>query len=105
MPKIFVTMRNGEEREIEAPLNLTLMECIRDAKIDELEALCGGCLACGTCHVYVNPEFADLIPPRSEDEEAMLEASDHLTEKSRLSCQIRMTDALEGIRLTIAPED
>ena len=106
MPKLIVSNRHGDERTLEAQANLTVMEIVRDEGFDELLALCGGCCSCATCHVYVDASFADRLPPLSEDEDALLEgAGDHRNKTSRLSCQIRMTDALDGLRVTIAPED
>ncbi|MBX9732190.1 MAG: 2Fe-2S iron-sulfur cluster binding domain-containing protein, partial [Sphingomonas sp.] len=58
MPQLTVVMRNGEERTIEGEAGLSVMEVIRDAGIDEILALCGGCCSCATCHVHVDPEFA-----------------------------------------------
>lgn len=104
MPKLTVTLRNGEARLIEATLSRTLMDTIRDEGIAELQALCGGCCSCATCHVYVDPAFADRLPQISEDEDALLSGSDHRTSQSRLSCQIPIVDALDGLRVTIAPE-
>lgn len=60
---------------------------------------------CATCHVYVDPAFADKLPPVSADEDDLLDSSDHRTSASRLSCQIQCVDALDGIRITIAPAD
>lgn len=105
MPKITVTDRSGEERELDAAIGMSLMEVIRDAGIDEMLALCGGCCSCATCHVKVDPAFAGNLPPVSEDESDLLDSSDHRDEWSRLSCQVPITDALEGLRVTIAPED
>lgn len=81
------------------------MEVIRDGGSDELLALCGGCLSCATCHVHVDSDFVALLPKMSDDEDDLLASSDHRNERSRLSCQIPMTDALSGLRVTIAPED
>ena len=104
MTKIFVTSRDGDEVEIDAQNSLTLMEVIRDEGL-ELEALCGGCLSCATCHVYVDPGFRDKVDPMSEDEDVLLEETEHRnSETSRLSCQIRITDQLEGLKVTVAPE-
>jgi len=105
MPTIIVTTRAGQVHEIDAKVNATLMETIRGAGLDELEALCGGCLACGTCHVYIAEGDIAKLPAQSDDEIAMLSNSGHLTSHSRLSCQIRVTDAFSGLALTIAPED
>ena len=105
MAKVTVISRNGEGREVEAETGLSLMEVIRDNGFDELLALCGGCCSCATCHVHVDPAFADKLPKMSEDENDLLDSTDHRDETSRLSCQIQMTSALEGLIVTIAPED
>ncbi|RYD58052.1 MAG: 2Fe-2S iron-sulfur cluster binding domain-containing protein, partial [Sphingomonadales bacterium] len=78
---------------------------IRENGFDELLALCGGCCSCATCHVHVDPEFAAKLPPLSEDEDDLLESSSGRDERSRLSCQLPFTDALDGLRVTIAEED
>ncbi|MEB3415808.1 2Fe-2S iron-sulfur cluster-binding protein [Alteriqipengyuania sp. WL0013] len=105
MPKLIVTTREGETSEIDAGNGLTVMETIRDNGIDELLALCGGCCSCATCHVHVDPAFMDRLPAMSEDEDDLLESSDHRADNSRLSCQIPFTDDLDGLKVTIAPED
>ncbi len=81
------------------------MEAVRDAGIDELLALCGGVCSCATCHVHVDCEFAAMLPEMSEDENDLLDSSSHRDERSRLACQIRLTDALWGLRVSIAEED
>lgn len=105
MVSITVATRDGTESSIDGSEDLSLMEVIRDAGFDELLALCGGSCSCSTCHVYVDPEFLRLLPPMSEDENDLLDSSDHRSEGSRLSCQVRCTSALEGLRIRIAPED
>ncbi len=105
MAKLIVTQRDGTEHAIEAQAGLSVMEIIRDAGFDELLALCGGCCSCATCHVHVDPAFADKVDAMSEDENDLLESSDHRDERSRLSCQIAFSDALDGLRVTIAAED
>ncbi len=105
MPKVNVIDRSGASKEVEAETGLTLMEIIRDDGFDELLALCGGCCSCATCHVHVDPSFADKLPEMTEDESDLLDSSDHRNETSRLSCQIEMTDALDGVTVTIAEED
>lgn len=105
MPKLVVVTREGEEKAVEAESGLTVMEIIRDNGFDELLALCGGCCSCATCHVHVDPAFADKLPALSDDENDLLDSSDHRNEFSRLSCQIGFDDALDGMRVTIAPED
>jgi 2Fe-2S ferredoxin len=105
MPKLIVVTRNGEEREVMGAAGLSVMEVIRENGFDELLALCGGCCSCATCHVHVDPEFAAKLPPMSEDENDLLESSADRDGRSRLSCQIPFTDALDGLRVTIADED
>jgi len=90
---------------VDADAGLSVMEAIRDNGFDELLALCGGCCSCATCHVYVDPAFAGKIAPMSEDENDLLDSSDHRNDQSRLSCQIQITGELEGLKITIAPED
>lgn len=105
MSKLLVMTRDGAERAVDVEDGLTVMEAIRDAGIDELLALCGGCCSCATCHVYVDPAHADAFAPISEDENDLLDSSDHRQPTSRLSCQLRMMQGMAGLRLTIAPED
>jgi len=97
--------RAGEETAVDVASGLTVMEAIRDNGFDELLALCGGCCSCATCHVHVDPAFADKLPAMSEDEDDLLESSDHRDGTSRLSCQIPFTDDLDGLKVTIAAED
>ena len=105
MAKLRIVTRGGEEREVEGRIGWTVMENIRDNAFDELLALCGGCCSCATCHVHVDEEWVDRLKPRSADEDDLLDTSDHKTGASRLSCQILMTAELDGLRVTIAPED
>ena len=105
MPKLIVVTRDGTEHEVEGQAGLSVMEVIRDAGFDELLALCGGCCSCATCHVHVDAAFSGTVAPMGEDENDLLDSSDHRSEASRLSCQIPFTDALDGLRITIAPED
>ena len=105
MPKLIVVNRAGEEQAVDGDTGLSVMEVSRDNGFDELLALCGGCCSCATCHVYVDPAFADALPAMSEDENDLLDSSDHRNDTSRLSCQVVLTDAMDGLRVTIAPED
>lgn len=105
MPRLIVTTRAGDTSEIDVGDGLTVMEAIRDNGFDELLALCGGCCSCATCHVHVDPEFADRLPAISADEDDLLESSDHRAATSRLSCQLPFTADLDGLKVTIAPED
>jgi len=103
MTKIFVTDRSGEEHEIKAQDGSTLMEIIRDEGLD-IEASCGGCCACATCHVYVDSDWKSKLKEKDDDEESMLDQAFDVKENSRLSCQINFTKELDGIKLILAPE-
>jgi 2Fe-2S ferredoxin len=105
MPKLIVTTRDGETRSVDAAVGVSAMEAIRDSGIADILAICGGLCSCATCHVHVDPDFAALLPPMSEDEDDLLDGSSFRDEQSRLSCQIRMSDSLSGLRVTIAKED
>ena len=105
MAKLIVVTRDGTETELEGQAGLSVMEVIRDGGVDELLALCGGCCSCATCHVHVDPAFAGLLAPMSEDENDLLDSSDYRDETSRLSCQIPFSAALDGLRVRIADED
>lgn len=105
MTRVTVTTRDGEELTLQAEENRTLMEILREEGSSELLALCGGCCSCATCHVYVDPAFNDRMPAMTEDEDALLEGSSCRRETSRLSCQIRIAKSLDGLRVTIAPEE
>ncbi len=105
MSHLKVVLRTGETKQVEAPDGQSVMMAIRDSSIDELLALCGGCCSCATCHVYVEAEFLGKLPPVSADENDLLDSSSHRTGESRLSCQVTMRPELDGMQVTIAPED
>jgi 2Fe-2S ferredoxin len=105
MAHLNIVSQTGDSKTVEAKDGLTVMEIIRDNGFDELLALCGGCCSCATCHVHIDPAFMDKLPAMSEDENDLLDSSDHRNEYSRLSCQVAVTADLEGLKVTIAPED
>lgn len=105
MPQLIVVTRDGTENMVEGEDGLSVMEVIRDAGFDELLALCGGCCSCATCHIHIDPAFADKLPPMSEDENDLLDSSDHRDATSRLSCQVPFGAAVDGLRVRIAEED
>ena len=105
MPKLVVTNRAGETSTLDVGAGLSVMEAIRDNGFDELLALCGGCCSCATCHIHVDSADAARLPAISEDENDLLDSSDYRTDNSRLSCQIPLTEDLDGLHVTIAPED
>lgn len=105
MPIVHVTTRSGEERQVEATTGRSLMENLRDGGIDDILALCGGNCSCATCHVHVAREWLDKLPSMSADEDDLLDSSDARQDNSRLSCQIPVTSTLDGLAVTVAPED
>jgi 2Fe-2S ferredoxin len=104
MPTVVVTTRRGEEKTVQVAAGLSLMEGLRAAGIDEIEAVCGGCAACCTCHVYIQPGSTADLGAMTEQEDALLDSSDARTANSRLSCQINVNESLDGLRITVAPE-
>lgn len=96
MPKLTFIERNGEKREVDAPVGLSVMEVAHKYDVD-IEGACEGSLACSTCHVIVDPEWFDKLKGPSEDEEDMLDLAFGLEKTSRLGCQIVMSDALDGL--------
>jgi len=105
MPRIHVTDQDGSQASVNAETGLTLMEVLRDEGYDGIQALCGGNCSCATCHVYIDEGWLEKLPPTEEDETDLLSDSDHQQPGSRLSCQIEVTDALDGLEVTIAPDD
>lgn len=105
MAKIHVTDREGRKLDVEAREGLTLMEPLRDVA-DGIEALCGGMCSCSTCHVFVEPKWAAKLPPAKDDELELLEGTECYRQgESRLACQVRVSPALDGLVLTIAPAE
>ncbi|RMF18081.1 MAG: ferredoxin [Alphaproteobacteria bacterium] len=105
MPIIHVTDLSGETRTIEAEVGLTLMEAIRDAGLDDLQAICGGCCSCATCHVHVAQAWLAKLPEPESDEAELVCETESYRPNSRLSCQIELTEALDGLEVTIAPAE
>jgi len=105
MPKLTIVTRAGAEVNVIVEDGQTLMDAIHSAGVKEVLAICGGMCSCSTCHVYIDPEFADRLPVMQEEEEDMLTSSDYRREDSRLSCQIPVTDALDGMRVIIVPKE
>ncbi|MES2262686.1 MAG: 2Fe-2S iron-sulfur cluster-binding protein [Pseudomonadota bacterium] len=104
MTTIKIRLRSNEELEIKAANDLSLMEAMREAGVDEMRALCGGCCSCATCHVYIVEGGAELAVV-NELEDAMLSSVFYRKEGSRLACQIPVTQACEGLVVEMAPEE
>tara|TARA_B100000401_G_C52349272_1_gene504904 strand:+ start:46 stop:357 length:312 start_codon:yes stop_codon:yes gene_type:complete len=101
--KIVVKDRLGKNYNLPANPGSTIMEIIRDAGLD-IEAACGGCCACATCHIYVDNEWLSKLNPKDEDEESMLDQAFEIKENSRLGCQIEFDEDLNGIIVELAPD-
>jgi 2Fe-2S ferredoxin len=100
MPKMTFIERDGRHREVDAPVGLSVLEIAHKHKVD-VEGACEGSLACSTCHVIIDPDWYKKLRKATEDEEDMLDLAFGLTETSRLGCQIIMSDALDGLVVTL----
>ena len=103
MSTIIVKDREGVSHNLNAEKGLKIMEIIRDAGL-EIEAACGGCCACATCHVYIDNNWLSKLDKIEDDEESMLDQAFYVNNNSRLSCQLEFNEELDGIKLTLAPE-
>jgi 2Fe-2S ferredoxin len=100
MAKITYVEHGGKEHVVDVANGLTVMEGARDNGIPGIEADCGGACACSTCHVYVDAAWVEKVPAKDAMEEDMLDfAFEPNAETSRLTCQIKVTDALDGLRV------
>ena len=104
MATITVTDRDGQEHQVEAVSGLPLMETLRDLSYG-VAAICGGQCCCGTCHVYINEEWLEKLAPAAGDEIELVEDLDFRQPNSRLSCQLVVTPAMNGLNLQLAPEE
>ena len=97
MTKIVYIEHDGTEHAIDVKNGLSVMEGAVKNNIPGIDADCGGACACATCHVYVDPDWTDKVGPASAMEESMLDFAENVQPNSRLSCQIRVSDALDGL--------
>ena len=98
MAKITYIEWGGKAHQVNVPNGLTVMEGARDNGIPGIEADCGGACACSTCHVYVDPSWVGKLPKKDAMEEDMLDfAYKPDAARSRLTCQLKVTDALDGL--------
>ncbi|HTQ35900.1 MAG TPA: 2Fe-2S iron-sulfur cluster-binding protein [Steroidobacteraceae bacterium] len=104
MALIKVTDRDGIEHDVEGNTKFTLMENLRDLEYG-VAAVCGGMCACATCHVYVDPEWLARLPPQQSDEKDLVSDLSTYRPNSRLSCQIRFTEDLAGLKVRIADDE
>ena len=91
--------------EVEGHTGISVMENIRELE-NSVDAICGGLCACATCHVFVDPQWMQKLPARAGEEAALVgDSTNYDHERSRLSCQISLTEELDGLTLTVAPEE
>jgi 2Fe-2S ferredoxin len=99
MPKINYVQSCGNEHQVDVSCGTSVMRGAVDNAIPGIDGDCGGECACATCHVYVDPQWLDQVGPRTPGEEELLNFAAALQPNSRLACQIRMTEALDGLRV------
>jgi 2Fe-2S ferredoxin len=97
MPKITYIEHSGKEHVVDVPVGLSVMEGAVKNAIPGIDADCGGACACSTCHVYVDPAWIDKLPKRESMEEDMLDFAFEPKANSRLTCQVKVTAALDGL--------
>ncbi len=102
--KILLTDREGCTHDVDGEAGMKLMEAIRDIE-NSVEAICGGLCSCATCHVYVDPAWFAKLRPIEDDEEDLLDSLEGRRDNSRLSCQIELVPELDGIAVTVGPEE
>ena len=105
MPRIIFHCLDGERREVQAAVGSTLMETAIDAGIDGIVAECGGACACATCHSYIPVEWGERVGVVADMEDAMLDAALDRDDRSRLTCQIELTDELDGLEVIVADNE
>ena len=101
MPKIKYVEHDGTEHVLDVKNGLSVMEGAVKNNVPGIDADCGGACACATCHVYVDPEWTAKTGTRSAMEDSMLDFAEGVTENSRLSCQIKVSDELDGLKVTM----
>ena len=101
MPKIIFNTHDNKTHTVDVNNGLTVMEGAVQNDIPGIDADCGGGMACATCHVYVNDEWFDKIPSKEDGEEDMLDMAFEPKKNSRLSCQIIVSDELDGLIISI----
>jgi 2Fe-2S ferredoxin len=105
MAKLLVTDRDGNVHEVDGQSGLKLMETLREFDYG-VTAICGGLCSCATCHILVDSKWVERLPgPQSDEKELLVELQHYEPDRSRLSCQVEMTDALDGLELQIAPDE
>jgi 2Fe-2S ferredoxin len=104
MPKVTFIERNGSARIVDATVGHSLMEAAKHNDVRGIAADCGGCCICGTCHVYIEPEWRSVVGGKTDIEVATMSFSENVEDYSRLSCQIKVTDAMDGLVVRVVEE-
>ena len=104
MTTLVVIDRDGVSHDVAAKPGLKVMEILRELDYG-VAAICGGMCSCATCHIYVDAAWIDKLPPPMSDERDLLGELSHHKENSRLSCQVEITPALSGLKVTIAEDE
>ena len=102
MPRITFIGADGSEKAVQATAGDTVMEAAADNTVAGMLAECGGACACATCHVYIDPAWVEKLPAMEDMEDAMLDAAMERRDNSRLSCQLEISDAMDGLVVTVA---
>lgn len=105
MPRIIYRKPTGERREVEVPVGHSVMEGAVDNEVGGILGDCGGACACATCHAYIADEWLPRLPAMDDMEDAMLDSAEARLPSSRLTCQIEVTPELDGLELTVAPNE
>ena len=105
MAELVIIDRDGKEHRVDGRVGVSVMETLRELDYG-VAAICGGMCSCATCHVWVDEAWAGRLPPRQGDEQELLqELGSFRPATSRLSCQVPFTEALAGLKVTIAPDE
>jgi len=104
MAELVIVDRDGKEHRVAGKVGVSVMETLRELDYG-VAAVCGGMCSCATCHVWVDEAWLGRLPPRQGDEQEILQEISNVRPGSRLSCQLPFTAALDGLRLTIAPDE
>ena len=105
MPKITYIQKDGTRTDVEVDNGYSVMEGAINNQIDGIVAECGGACACATCHGYIDESWMDKLPPMDDMEDSMLDAAFERKSNSRLTCQIEVSDALDGLVVHVAEND
>jgi len=105
MAKIIYVTTDGKRHEVEVENGYTVMEGAINNNIDGIVAECGGACACATCHAYIDKDWLGKLPPMDDMEDSMLDAAYERKDNSRLTCQIEVSDALDGLTVFVAENE